>query len=154
HVPDAAALALVDVDRVLAPGPEVGIGPAGQGLEGPVVEVVLDLPLELGRLRGGHETPCCRGRGFLVVLIVPRAPAARQSRDSQDLRYNPAKSAGSRQVSVTVPDAFTWPLIRISMRYVPAGRPTSRPSRPMHRYWPDFSGIVPSTTPSSLTRRA
>ena len=33
-VPDAAALAPIDVDRVLAPGPEVRVGAAGQRLGG------------------------------------------------------------------------------------------------------------------------
>ena len=39
-VPDPAALATVDVDRVLAPGPEVGVGAAGQRPTGSPVHLV------------------------------------------------------------------------------------------------------------------
>ena len=58
HVPDPAALAPIDVDRVLAPCPEVRIGAAGHGLERPVVELGLAFALEGRRWAdggfGGH----------------------------------------------------------------------------------------------------
>ena len=59
EVPDVPALAPIDVDRVLAPGPEVGIGAARQGLERPPVHLQLAIAPDRrnggGRGLGGHD---------------------------------------------------------------------------------------------------
>ena len=60
QIPDPATLAPIDVDRVLAPRPEVRVGAAGHRLQGALVERGLPLALE-GRSRadggfGGHES--------------------------------------------------------------------------------------------------
>ena len=62
QVPDAAALAAVDVDRVLAPGPEVRVGAAGQRLHRPVVHRELGVAVQRGRGRGfrGHGSSVAR----------------------------------------------------------------------------------------------
>ena len=53
EVPDHAALATVDVDRVLAPRPEVRIRAAGHRSQRARIERGLGLAAECGRRRGG-----------------------------------------------------------------------------------------------------
>ena len=55
HVPDLAALAAVDVDRVLAPGAEVGVGAAGERLERPAVHLELALGVEVRGRSAGRD---------------------------------------------------------------------------------------------------
>ena len=68
EVPDHAALATVDVDRVLAPCPEVRVGAAGHRLQRARVERGLGRPAKARDGRGdglcGHEVPrvCWLGR--------------------------------------------------------------------------------------------
>ncbi len=69
-VPDATALAAFDVDRVVAPGPEVRVGATGEGLERPPVEIHLAGAAER---RGGPAVGHGRTSwmGFRNSQIVP-----------------------------------------------------------------------------------
>ncbi len=73
-VPDATALAAVDVDGVLAPGAEVRVGPTGQRPQGTLVHRRLGGASEGGRRAGGglggHGGPLCGSGGPVHETVV------------------------------------------------------------------------------------
>ncbi len=73
-VPDATALAPIDVDGVVAPGPEVGVRPTGEGPQGTLVHRRLGGAPKCGRGAGGglggHEGPLCGSGGPVHETVV------------------------------------------------------------------------------------
>ena len=53
QVPDPAAFASIEIDRVVAPGPEVRVRAAGKTPQRPRVHFLLPGPLEGGSRKGG-----------------------------------------------------------------------------------------------------
>ena len=102
EVPDAAALAPIDVDRVLAPGPEVRVRPAGQAAPRSRVHRVLAIAPERGRRSsgrsGGHEflrwAGACDEASPGYGLSAPRTPA--RSRVGRTRGRRPLRVAGHR----------------------------------------------------------
>ena len=74
-VPDVAALATIDVDRVVAPGAEVRVGATGQRPQGARVHRGLGLAPERGVAAGGgglggHAGPLCGFGGSVRETVV------------------------------------------------------------------------------------
>ena len=87
EIPDAAALAAIDVDRAVAPGAEVGVGATGQRPDRPPVHRGLDVALQAGSGEfGGHDSSALLDRLVRAVIAAARGGWRRVERHGGVLR--------------------------------------------------------------------